>query len=564
MERARIPREPGRVNLPDYEKARREFSWDQVAKEFSWHQTGRVNMVHEAIDRKAEGPLADSAALRVCHGDSCSTYSFRQLRDDSSRLANLLHSLGLRPGKRLAIRLPPMPEIFLAMAACARLGAVYCCLPPRLTRDQLTHCLDSLEPAILLTTPELAESLPPGPRPESMRLLYLREPPGGMGLDDASLEALLPYESRHREPMWVSRDHPLSIIFVSDEHGPARMVTHCHGAMSGYLVSARWVLNLTEDSLLWCDFEPWGLAAGVYGVWAPWLCGAASLLQGAAGSASTWYRTLEEHRVSTLYTSPERLRRLQGEGDDLAGRYDLSALEHLATTGEPLDAKLFFWTRNNLGLPPHDTWWSSDSGIITLANLPCLDIKLASCGKPLPGIEAAVVNLKGTPQSLLTLGRLGLGGVWPGMGLETRQQPRAEDWIIRANLVLCDEDGYFYMQGRVDDMIRVHDVLVGPYEIEQLLLRREEVEQAAVIAAPGPEHRPWFKAFVVLARGHAPSAALQQEIMEFLRSRLAPFVPLGGMAFLPELPRNASGRLLRRALRAQDLGLPLGDISNME
>ncbi|MCF8033070.1 MAG: AMP-binding protein [Desulfarculaceae bacterium] len=564
MERARIPREAGKANLPDYEKARREFSWDQVAAEFTWHQTGRLNMVHEAIDRWAQEQRGEQAALRVCHGDRCTNYSFRQLRDDSSRLANLFRGLGLETGQRLAILLPPMPEIFLAMAACARLGAVYCCLPPRLNRDQLAHCLEALEPRVILTTPELAEGLPPGPRPEGLRLLYLREPPGGMDQEDASLAALLPQQRDHCEPVWVDTRHPLSIAFVSGEYGPARMVTQAHGAMSGHLVSARWVLDLKDDSLLWCDFEPWGVAAGVYGAWAPWLCGVASLLQASAGGASTWYRTLEEHRVTTLYTSPERLRRLQGEGDDLPGRYDLSSLQHLATMGEPLDAKLFFWTRNNLGLPPHDTWWSADSGIITLANLPCLDIKLASCGKPLPGVEAAVVDVAGQPQNLLTLGRLGLKGQWPGQSLESEKRPRFDGWLLRGDLALVDEDGYFYIQGRSDDLLRVHDETVGPYEVERLLLRREEVEQAAVIAAPGPEHRPVFKAFVVLAPSQSPGGQLRQELLQFARSRLAPFVPLAGLEFLSELPRNGSRRLLRRALRAQDLGLPLGDISLLE
>jgi len=334
--------------------------------------------------------------------------------------------------------------------------------------------------------------------------------------------------------------------------------------MTGHLLSARWALDLKDASRLWCDFEPWGLAAGVYAAWAPWLCGVTSLVQAQDQTASAWYRTLEEHRVTTLYTSPERLRGLAAEGDDLPGRYDLRSLEHLATMGEPLDARLFFWARNQLGLPPHDTWWNADTGIITLANLPCLDIKLASCGKPLPGIEAAVVDAAGRPQTLLTLGRLGLGGDWPGLAQGIAAPGGPGGWLLNGELALCDEDGYFYIQGRADDLIRVHDQVQGPYEIEQVLLERPEVAEAAVIAAPGPEHRPRFKAFVVLSPGRIPGAGLHQDLLQSTRARLSRLAPLAGLEFCQALPRNRAGRLLRRALRASDLGLPLGDISDLE
>jgi len=268
--------------------------------------------------------------------------------------------------------------------------------------------------------------------------------------------------------------------------------------------------------------------------------------------------------VTTLYTSPGRLRRLAAAGDDLPGRYKLTSLEHIATVGEPLEAKLFFWTRNLLGHPPHDTWWTAETGIITLANLPTLDIKLASCGKPLPGIEAAVVDDAGRPQTLLTLGRLALAGQWPGLAPGLKGESRPGGWLQSGDLALTDEDGYFYVQGRADDLIRVHDHMVGPFEVEQILAERPEVAEAAVIAAPGPEYRPVFKAYVVLGPGQTPSSRLHQELLEHTRARLAAFVPLAELEFIDELPRNAAGRLLRRALRALDLGLPLGDISSLD
>lgn len=571
MERARIASRQEGANLPNYEAARHHFSWSQAEAEFSWSQSGRLNIAFEAIDRWALDAKANQTALIYANDGEHQSLTFRRLHRESCRLANLLASLGLEQGQCLAIFLPAMAETFFIQAACARLGVAFCCLSPHLTRDQLRYQLSCLLPAALITEPVLGQRLPWEFRPAGTKVLYTSEPVGGMDPGDLCLPQALQGQAREHEPCWVGAEHPLFITFANSPDGPAKGLVHTHGDMVGQLVSARWVLDLKEESVLWCDLEPWGIAATVYGAWAPWLCGVTTLVQATPMPASTWYRTLEAFGVTTLYTSPERLRQLAEAGDDLPGRYDLSRVEHLATLGEPLDAKLFFWTRNQLGLPPHDTWWSATTGIITLANLPSLDIRLASCGKPLPGIEAAVVDAKGRPQTLLTLGQLSLRPDWPGLAAGFWEQGRMvpleydpNQWLRTGDLALIDEDGYFYVQGRADDLIRVQDQMVGPYEIEQLIAEHPAVSQTAVIARPGPENRPVFKAFVVPSPGWPPSARLHQELLEETRAHLAPFTPLAGLEFVESLPRNGAGRLLRRALRAVDLGLPLGNTSRME
>ena len=571
MERARIASRQEGANLPDYAAARRHFSWSQAEGEFTWDQSGEINIAFEAVDRWALGERADHPALLVAKGDHLISLSFRQVQRQSCRLANLLASLGLKQGQSLAIFLAPSAEIFFAQAACARLGVVFCCLSPYLSRDQLKHQLTNLSPAALVTDHSLGQRLPWEWRPAGLKVLFTCEPPGGMDPGDLCLEQALAGQPPIHTPVWVGAEHPLFVTYAGTPDGPPQGVVHTHGDMTGQLMSARWVLDLKEHSVLWCDLPAWGMAASVYGAWAPWLCGTTSLLQTGPLPASTWYRTLEASGITTLYTSPERLRQLAEAGDDLPGRYDLSRLEHLATVGEPLDAKLFFWTRNQLGLPPHDTWWSAHTGIIALANLPCLDIRLASCGKPLPNIEAAVVDGQGLPQALLTLGQLALRPVWPGLAagawVQGRMQPAQNDpnqWLYTGELALTDEDGYFYVQGRADDLIRLQDQMVGPYEIERLIEDHPEVSQCAVIARPGTENRPVFKAFVVTAEGCLPGSGLRRELLEGARTRLPPLVPLSELEFVEALPRNRAGRLLRRALRAADLGLPLGDTSNME
>jgi len=571
MQRARIASRQEGANLPDYQAARRHFSWDQCESEFSWSQSGQLNLAHEAVDRWALGSKADHTALIFARGGESESVSFRRLHRESCRLANLLASLGLSQEQCLAILLPATVESYFIQVACARLGVPYCCLSPYLTREQLIEKLGCLLPAVLVTEPGLAQRLPWEHRPAGIKVLYICEPAGGMEPGDLCLNEAARGQALEHEPVWVGAQHPLFISFANSPDGPAKAVVHTHGDMAGQLMSARWVLDLKNDSVLWCDLDPWGIAATVYGAWAPWLCGVTSITQAEPMPASTWYRTLEALKITTLYSSPERLRQLVEAGDDLPGRYDLRRLRHLATLGEPLDAKLFFWTRNNLGLPPHDTWWSAYTGIISLANLPCLDIRLASCGKPLPGIEAAVVDGQGRAQSLLTLGELSLRPDWPGLAGGLWEQGRAvplehdpNQWLRTGDLALTDEDGYFYMQGRADDLIRVQDHMVGPHAVESLLEGHPAVEEVAVIARPGDEYRPVFKAFVVPRAGWAPSTRLRRELLDHALARLAPLTPLADLEFVESFPRNAAGRLLRRALRAADLGLPLGDTSHME
>lgn len=566
MAHARIPAREIKANMADYQQACREFSWQQVEEQFTWQASGRLNMAYEAVDRwREQGRRPNHPALIMLLDGRPETYTYQQLSQQSCRLSNLLAAEGLAPGDRLAIFLPPLPEVFLAMLACARAGVVFCCLSPHLTRDRLEYLLADLAPQAVLTHPGLTEHLPRERLPRSAKVLWTLEPPGGLSTNEVSLPQALPSLPGRCAPQWVDRDHPLYIVYTTGNAEPPKGVVHVHGDMVGHLLSARYVLDLKEHSVLWNDAEPWGVVATVYSAFAPWLCGVTSMVQTAPLAASIWYATLEQQGVTTWYTSPAVLRGLAAAGDELPRRFDLSRLEHIATVGEPLPQELFFWTRNNLGQPPHDTWWMAETGIIALANYPSLDIKLGSCGRSLPGLEAAVVDGQGRPQTLLTLGELALRPPWPGLcaGLwrdegRYRQCFHPGGWFLTGDLALTDEDGYFYIQGRADDLLRVQDGMLGPYEVESLLTRRPEVAEAAVIAKPGPGYCPRYKAYVVLAPGQTASAELQEQMLAQVQGRLAPYVPLQELEFIGRLPRSASGGLLRRGLRALDLGLPLG------
>ncbi|MEW5722907.1 MAG: AMP-binding protein [Thermodesulfobacteriota bacterium] len=572
MIKAKVPAQNKAARLRDYEATRRDFSWTKAEEYFTWSRTGRVNAAFEAVDRwAADEERRDHPALVFEKAGRISIFTYQDLKEKSSRLANLLVAHGFGRGDLLFIFLPPCPERYLAILACARLGAVCCPLYPNLNYHELEVRLENGRPQALLTHPLLAEVLPVESMSGVGQVFYTENPLPGLFRREAALPGNLEKMGAEHECVFVERHEPLYLLYTSGSTGPPKGVVHAHGDLVGPLVTGRWVLDLGPEDVLWTDGDPAWVTGTVYGVFTPWLIGATSVVQGDPYSASTWYRTLERHQVTVWYTTSSSLSGLAEAGDDLPGRYNLSALRHVATVGETLAPELFYWTRKNLGLSPHETWWMTETGMICLANFPSQPIKPGSMGRPVPGVEAAVLDEKGEPLPLLTLGELALRQGWPAMmsGI-WRDQDRYEEyfrfegWFVTGDMALMDEEGYFFHQGRNDDLIKVEEKLVGPFEVEHVLVRHPAVNEAAVISKTVEAKKPFIKAFVTLRRGFPPSARLKQEIKEFVKANMSSEIPLKEVTFLDELPKTLSGKLLRRVLRARELELPAGDVSKMK
>jgi acetyl-CoA synthetase len=558
--------------LKAYDRVHGAFSWKDAETPFSWHKTGKLNIVHEAVDRWVEVPgKRDQKALVFDKGAEVHAFSYLQLKEVSSRWAHLLRERGLKVGDRLFIFLPPCPESYFALLGAARLGVIFCPLYSTLGYDELEGYIENASPRAIVTHPDLAERLPLDAMESVDHVFFTHGPLPGLFKKEILVPDLVNQPDRQVEPEWLRRETPLFLIFTSGSTGPPKGVVHTHGDMVGHLVTARDVLDVRGDTVLWTDGDPAWITGTVYGTFGPWLCGATSLVHGNPFSASTWYRLLEKHRVSVWYTSPMTLRKLVQAGEDLPTRYDLSTLRHIATVGEALQPELFYWARKNLKLAPHDTWWMSETGMICLANFPSMDIKPGSMGKPVPGIDAAVVDENGDPLPLLTMGELALKTPWPSLmaGIwrdEGRYEAyfRFEGWFLTGDMALQDEEGYFYHQGRMDDLMKVGEKVIGPFDIEQVLCRHPAVKEAAVISKGPGQSQPHLKAFVTIAAGYTPSSRLNHEIKAFLKANLSAEVPLREIAFLDQLPKTSAGKLLRRVLRARELGLPGGDATKME
>jgi len=574
MIKARIPAENPQARMGPYEEARKKFSWQEERESFKRGDSDRFNIVEECVDRWAGSPEDRDRAALIFEGrgrESVLTYG--QLKDASCRWASLLSGRGLRRGDRFFIFLPSCPETYFAMLACARIGVVFCNVFSTSTYNELEVRLKIAEPAGILTSPDLAESLPADSLGSVRTLILTSGPAPGLLEEEAVAEDLLREASPSFENRLLPERSPLYLNFTSGSTGTPKGIVHTHQDMVGIRSTTRLALDVGPESIVWTESHPAWVTGTVYGAFGPWLCGAATLIQGEPFSASNVYRALERHRVSTWYTTPTTIRSLMEAGEDLPGRYDLGRLRHIATVGEPLVPDLFYWGRKNLKHSLHDTWWMTETGIICLANFPSVDIKPGSMGRPVPGLEAAVLDEEGKLLQPMTMGQLALKTEWPGLmsglwGDDERFEEyfRFPGWFLTGDMALMDEEGYFYHHGRTDDLIKVGGVkLIGPYEIEHTLYMHPAVSEAAVISKgvePG-SGRSAVKAFIVLDPEYSPSSRLSQEIRAFLRGNISPEIEVREIAFLDKLPRTRSGKVLRRVLRARELGLPAGNTTNL-
>jgi len=564
MIKARVKAETTASNMGSYSNTCKRFSWTDAEKAFDKYGSDGVNIVHEAIDRWVES--RNKPALIFENGGDSRTYTFGELKEISGRWAHLLTSMGFKAGDRLFICLPPSPEIYHAMLGCARAGIIFCPLYPNLGYHDLEMRIQDAGPRGILTHPDLAERLPLDSMVSVDHLLFSQAPLPGVFPSEIAVPDALKEMGTEMTPLWHDPDAPLYLIYTSGSTGPPKGVIHAHRDMVGHLVTAQYVLDIREDTVLWTDGAPAWITGTVYSTFAPWLLGATTVIQGKPFSASTWYQTLEKHKVSVWYTTPTNIHGLMEAGEDLPGRYDLSGLRHMACVGGPLIPDRFYWVKKHLKHSVHDTWWMTETGMICLANFPSMDIKPGSMGKPIPGLTAAVLDEKGEELPLLTMGELALKPPWPALmtgiwGDEGRYQAyfTEKGWFLTGDMALMDEEGYYYHQGRMDDLIKVGEKLVGPFDIEQVICQYPGVNEAAIISKNAEGESPHLKAFVAPQKGVPTSNRLKQEIKAFVRANLSEEVPLKEVEFMDQLPRSAAGKLLRRVLRAKELGLPVDD-----
>jgi len=362
--------------------------------------------------------------------------------------------------------------------------------------------------------------------------------------------------------------------FTSGTTGSPKGAVHVHGAVVMHCATGRVALDLHPGDVFWCTADPGWVTGTSYGIVTPLVHGVTSIVDEADFDAARWYRILEEERVSVWYTAPTAIRMLMKAGAELAKQRSFPCLRFVASVGEPLNPEAVWWGMDALGMPIHDTWWQTETGGIMIANTAAMDVKPGSMGRPLPGVEAAIAHRRETGIELEaragTEGELALRAGWPSMFrgyLDQEERYRkcfVDGWYLTGDLAKRDADGYFWFVGRADDVIKSAGHLIGPFEVESVLMEHPAVAEAGVIGKPDPVVGEVVKAFVSLKAGFAPGEALRMEILGHARKRLGAAVAPKEIAFSTTLPRTRSGKIMRRLLKARELGLPEGDLSTLE
>jgi acetyl-CoA synthetase len=568
------------AHLADYEAARRMFSWAAVRVELCGAPAGPINIGALAVDRHLAGPERDRVAFRfVSRTDRRRDVTYAELARLSNRFANVLRTLGVERNDRLFVLAGRIPELYVAMLGALKNGTVVTPLFSAFGPEPIRTRMALGAAKVLVTTDALYRRKVAGivgELPALEHVLVVGDDGGASAVPGTrDLAALMADASDRFDAVPTMADDPALLHFTSGTTGTPKGAVHVHEAALTHYATGRYALDLNSDDVFWCTADPGWVTGTSYGVLAPLLHGVTSLVDEADFDAERWYRLLDEHAVSVWYTAPTAIRMLMKTGTDAARRHRRPALRFVASVGEPLNPEAVWWGVDALGLPIHDNWWQTETGGIMIANTPAMDIKPGSMGKPLPGVDAFVVRRRsdGTPVEIRepnVEGELALAPGWPSMFrgyLDQEERYRkcfAGGYYLTGDLARRDEDGYFWFVGRADDVIKSAGHLIGPFEVESALMEHPAIAEAGVIGKPDAVVGEVVKAFVSLKAGYEPNEALQLELLGHARKRLGAAVAPKEIAFLPVLPRTRSGKIMRRLLKARELGLPEGDTSTLE
>ncbi len=557
-----------------YEDCLKGFDWRLAANELGYRDGEPLNIGWHCTDRICHLGKAEKTALlwEDFRGEK-RTYSFDDLRQLTNTFAQWLEEHGVKPGERVCLFMDRVPELYLGFLGVLKMGGIVQPLFSAFGEDSLWTRLDNAGTCTIVTQkkhlrkvrkiverlPELrnivvVDADPAKPLREKEAALNLHDLPR---IDEYTVHA-------------TTVDSPSVLHYTSGTTGQPKGAQHVHNSLLAQYITAKWVLDLREDDVYWCNADPGWVTGTSYGIIGPWANGITQVVLDAGFNTANWYRFMADYGVTVWYSAPTAIRLLMKEGAQLAQQYDLSALRHLCSVGEPLNSEAVIWSQETYGTPFHDTYWQTETGCMVITNFPGLKVKPGSMGKPFPGIEAAVVDAEtGKPVPQGEVGVIALKKGWPSQirtywnNEDGFRAKHIGDWYVCGDQANIDQDGYYWFIGRDDDVINTGGHLVGPFEIESALLEHEAVAESAAVASPCPTNMEVVKAFVTLKAGFEPSPDMELEIMNFIRKKLSPLAMPQNIAFIDQLPKTRSGKIVRRVLRAQEFGEPVGDLSTL-
>jgi acetyl-CoA synthetase len=566
-------------NLLDYDQTCAAFSWEAVGGNLDGLPGGTgLNIAHEAVDRHANGVRRNHLALRWLGKDgSVQDFTYGDLQEHSNRLANVLASLGVSKGDRVFALAGRIPALYIAALGTLKHGSVFCPLFAAFGPEPIYQRLSRGDATVLVTTERLYAQKVARLRPRLPHLQHvlLADADADLGEGVWSLPKRLAESSRAFTIPPTDPEDMAVLHFTSGTTGMPKGAVHVHNAVLTHYMTGQYVLDFHPDDVFWCTADPGWVTGTSYGIIAPLTHGITSIIDEADFDAERWFRILEAQQVRIWYTAPTAIRRLMRLDSKPRQRYDLGQLRLVHSVGEPLNPEAVVWGQQALGLPIHDNWWQTETGGIMIANFSAMEIRPGSMGRPLPGIEAAIVRRVGEDAVEVVHepdveGELALKPGWPSMFRgylhdEARYHKCfVSGWYLTGDLARRDADGYFWFVGRADDIIKTAGHMVGPFEVESALMEHPAVAEAGVIGKPDPVIGELVKAFISLKPHVQPDEQLRLELLGFARQKLGSAVAPKEIAFQDNLPRTSSGKIMRRLLKARELGLPEGDTSTLE
>ncbi len=560
------------------------FDWQTKQAEMVAASGGGLNICQEALDRHLP-QRGEAIALRFIGKEwpkdpaAIRDISYAELAAQTHRFSNALRALGVMKGDKVFALSPRIPALYTVVLGALRLGAVFSPLFSAFGPEPIAARMSKGNASVIFSLASyyrkkiepIRASIP------SLKHIILIDDDGSLSSipEAINFHDLMAQASDESIPVVTQPEDQALMHFTSGTTGKPKGAMHVHAAVVYHKYSGQFALDIREGDIFWCTADPGWVTGISYGMLSPLVNGATLLVDEADFQAQRWYQILESCQVAIWYTAPTAMRMLMKNGEDLPRSFNFSTVRLAASVGEPLNPEVIHWVKDNLGIALHDNWWQSETGGIMISNYPAMPIKPGSMGKPMPGVEVRLVTVdeNGTLSVFEqpgVSGEIALRKGWPAMFRgylgddEKYQRSFMGDWYLSGDLATFDEDGYFWFVGRKDDVIKSSGHLIGPFEVESVLMEHPAVLESGVIGKPDPVAGELVKAFVVLKKGYEPDEELQLSIIAHARKRLGVAVAPREVAFIADLPKTRSGKIMRRLLKARELGLPEGDTSTLE
>jgi acetyl-CoA synthetase len=575
--------------------------WDTVFKwtekpSFEWFSGGKFNICYNCLDRHQGTPVWDKVAYywEGENPDETRTITYAELYREVNRFARVLLDAGVKRGDRVTIYMSRCPEFIAAMLAVARIGAIHSVIFGGFAAQAIVVRVEDAESATIITIdgyPYNGKQLnlkaivdeAVAKLPMVKRVIVVRRSGMDVAMEpgrDVYYDELLAQVPADVEVPCAEMDpeDPLYILYTSGSTGKPKGVIHIHGGYAvGCYATTKFVFDIKPDDIFWCTADPGWVTGHSYIVYGPLMVGVSSVFYEGGTmipDPGRWWSLVEKYKITILYTAPTAIRGLMRHGDEWPAQYNLDSLRLLGTVGEPINPEAWMWYRYVTGdrLPIMDTWWMTETGSILISPTPITPLKPGSCTRPLPGINADVVTREGVPVGADHGGFLIIRQPWPSMMRTIYKDPERykvywttiPDVYFAGDAAHKDADGYFWVQGRVDDVIKVSGHRLGSMEIESSLVSHPAVAEAAAIGLPDPLTGEHIKVYVIIRKDFTADDALIAELKQHVRHELGGIAVPKEIEAVAALPKTRSGKIMRRLLRARELGQDVGDISTLE